>query len=88
MTPVHFLPSTTSLFQFQAILDLSTYTVILTWALFGQRYYVNIYDVAANLVVSLPLISSPDNYDISMTAGYFYSTLVFRASTQSFEITP
>ena len=64
------------------------YNVVITWNVYGQRYYVNIYDAGNTLIVSLPLIGSPAGYDISLTAGYFASTLVYRAALQQFEISP
>lgn len=73
-------------FQFQATLDGAIYTVQTKWNVTGQRWYVYIYDQSANLIVTLPMIGSPTNYDISLTDGYFTTTLVFRVATQSFEV--
>jgi hypothetical protein len=87
-TYVQFTPSTNSTFQFQATLDGSIYNVIVTFNIYAQGYYVNIYDLANNLIVSLPLIGSPQTYNISMTAGYFTSTLIYRTANQQFEISP
>ena len=81
-----FVPSVTSNFQFQPTFDGQTYNVILTWNLYGQRYFVNIYTLQNQLIVSLALIGSPAFYNISMTAGYFATMLVFRTSSQTFEV--
>jgi hypothetical protein len=83
-----FTPSASAPFQFQPTFDGATYTVIVTWGLFGQRYYVNCYTVPGALVYSLPLIGSPPDYDISLNAGYFQSTLVYRAANNQFEVSP
>lgn len=83
---IPFTPAATQNFQFQTTLDGSVYTVIVTWNLFGQRYYVNIYSTSGLLIVSLPLIGSPLTANISMTAGYFTTQLVFRVSSQNFEV--
>ena len=161
MTIFPFLPSNTAPFQFQPTLDGDVYTVVVTWNLFGRRYYANVYQLDGTLVVSLPVIGSaggvgissivwgggkvtvttavphgyrvtstvavtisgcaPDafngrydcaitgpttffyllandpgtftllgvaSYDISLTAGYFDSTLVFREAAQQFEVSP
>jgi hypothetical protein len=88
MTPYPFNPSVNAVFQFQPTLDNTVYNVSVTWNLFGERYYVNINTLQGILVVSLPLIGSPNNYDISLTAGYFTSTLVFREFSQQFEVSP
>lgn len=75
-------------FSFQATLDGGAYSVIVTWSIYAQRYYVNIYNLSNVLVLSIPLIESPTEYDISMTAGYFTSKMIFRAGQNQFEITP
>jgi len=83
---IRFTPSTTSNFQFQVTLDGSQYNVIVNWNIYGERYYVNIYDVNNTLVVCLPLIGSPLNYNISLTAGYFKTQLVYRVQNSQFEV--
>ena len=58
-TYTSFAPSTAQAFQFQPTLDGEVYTCTVTWNLFGQRYYVNLYDLSGNLIFCLPLIGSP-----------------------------
>lgn len=90
-TTIPFAPTQTAPQTFQATLDGVAYNVTITW-LFGagQRnganWYVNIYDQSGNWVVTLALVGSPDGYDISLTAGYFTTSLVYRISTGNFEI--
>lgn len=87
-TLVNFNPSTNANFQFNPTLDGITYVAICTFNLYGQRYYINIYDNYGNLIMVRPIIASPDNYDINIVKGFFTtSTMVFRASSQNFEIT-
>ena len=81
-----FQPSEAAPFQFQAELDGATYTVLVTWNISGQRFYVNIFDQTATRILTLPLIGSPSDRAISLTAGYFTTSLVFRQATQTFEI--
>lgn len=83
-----FVPTTNATFTFQPTLDGQVYNVIVTWNLFGQRFYVNIYELGGALVVSLPLIGSPLDYDISLTAGYFTSKMVYRQQSRQFQVTP
>lgn len=83
---IPFVPSSSSNFQFQATFDAQVYTVIVTWSLFGQRYYVNIYDSSGVLIVALPMIGSPDFYNVSLTAGYFTTQLVWRVQSGNFEV--
>lgn len=87
-TYVPFTPTPNTNFQFSPTLDGQAYTCIVNWNLYGQRYYINLYDLNQNWIVTLPLISSPNGYDISLTAGYFASKMVFRESSQTFEIAP
>lgn len=85
-TIINFTPTPFANFQFQATLDGSSYTVIVTWNIYGERYYVSIYTLTNKLVLSIPLIGSPLEYDISLTAGYFSTKLIFREPKQQFEI--
>jgi hypothetical protein len=89
-TYTDFTPTTQAPFQFQAFLDGASYNVIVTWNFYGQRWYVNVYDPndSVDPIFTLPRIGSPPAYDISMTAGYFTSTLVFRQGTGQFEVSP
>jgi hypothetical protein len=91
-TYVLFQPSATVNFTFQTtFVDLqgntNSYNLVVTWNYGGQRYYLNCYDNSGTLVYCLPMIGSPDDFDININGGYFQTSLVFRASSQNFEIT-
>lgn len=88
VTVTKFNPTPQAPFQFQAVLDGQTYNVIVTWNTGGQRWFVNVIDQSNVPVVTVSMIGSPNGFDISLVAGYFVSTLVFRSSTQSFEVRP
>ena len=90
MTLIPFLPSPLAAFQFQVTLDLQAYNCVVTWNVFGQRWYVSIYDQEGTRIVTIARISSPPSPDpgISLTAGYFNSTLIFRDDDQMFEVNP
>lgn len=88
MTQFVFLPTATTPFRFQPTLDGNIYTGIVTWNLFGQRWYLNLYAINGTLVLAIPVVPSPADYDISLTKGYFNSTLVFRDASQTFEVSP
>jgi hypothetical protein len=89
MTIVPFNPIPSSNFQFNCTLDGQPYTVIITWNYYSPRYYINIYDTAGNLIVSNPMVGSPNDFDINLVYGYFtISTLVYRVVSNSFEINP
>ena len=88
-TLVAFNPSAYANFQFNPELDGVTYTAICTWNLYGERYYISIYNNNGTLIVINPIVASPDNYDINLVYGYFQiSKLVYRASSNNFEISP
>lgn len=88
-TYVDFTPSNYQPFQFQAELDGETYTVLVTWNLFGQRYYLNITSLAGTQVATIPMIGSPNGRDINLVGPYFTtSTLIYRAKSNQFEISP
>jgi hypothetical protein len=88
MQVFNFVPPALTPFQFQPTLDGSAYNCTVTWNISGQRWYLNVLTLQNVLVLSVALIGSPDNYDINHLFGYFNSTLVFRQSTQHFEVSP
>jgi hypothetical protein len=91
MTLVPFQPNPTSSppFTAQVTLDGAGYTLTCTWSLYRNDWYMQITDQNGNLVINQPLIGSPSNADIYLAPGMFTSsTLVYRVSTQNFEVTP
>jgi hypothetical protein len=88
-TLTQFVPSATAPFQFLPTFDGNVYTVIVKWNLARQGFYLAIYDVNATLLIYKPMIGSPPNYDINLIYGLFMtSTLVYRVSTNNFEVSP
>lgn len=90
-TLITFVPSTSGAPQFQATLDGALYTIICTWNLSGQRYYINVYSQDGTLIVCKAMIGSPPAPDpgINLLFGYFVtSTLVYRTANSQFEIGP
>lgn len=84
-----FTPSATQRFQFQATLDGNIYTCAVSWNLVRQGYYLSIYTLGQALVGSIAMVGSPLGYDISLAKPFgFVSTLVFRAPTNQFEVSP
>lgn len=71
-TYVAFVPSTTAPFQFQATFDGAQYNVIVTWNEFGQRYYINVYDLGGNLQLARSLVSS--GAKLASTFSWSYGT--------------
>ena len=88
-TYIDFVQSNLTPFQFQPTLDGTTYVCTVTWNIFGQRFYLLCQTVAGDVIFNQALVGSPLGYDINLAGGYFTtSTLVFRQSTQQFEISP
>lgn len=85
-TLVNFVAPTVQPFTFQAMLDGITYTIVVNWNLGGARYYVNIYTIAGVRVLTIPMIGSPPGFNISLTAGYFVTQLIWRVQNNQFEI--
>lgn len=84
-----FVPPQGRAFEFQPTLDGQTYTATVLWNVTGQRWFLMLKTLSGKLVFNQPLISSPDGYDINLAGAYFSaSTLVFRGSSQQFEVTP
>lgn len=84
-----FAPTNAAPFQFNATLDGDVYACYVTWNLWAQRWYLNIYDTTGNLIVARALIASPPGYPINLVFGYFTSsTLVFWDGTQAFQVVP
>lgn len=85
-TLTQFTPSETAVppFQFEITLDGTSYTVTTTWSLFRESWYLSLYTLDGVLVSTVPVVASPNGYDITLVPG-FTDTLVFRGQTQNFE---
>jgi hypothetical protein len=75
-----FTPSNTRAPSFQMTFDGNTYTVTVTWNLFGQRYYVNCFDGSGNLVFTVALIQSPEAMPL-LSLAWSATTLQVTAQT-------
>lgn len=88
-TIIPFTPSNNSNFQFQVAMDGSKYNCVCTWNMFGQRYYISMFDINNIRVFTLPIIASTNENNINIAGGYFTtSSLIFRGSSQQFEVLP
>jgi len=83
---IPFVPSNDANFQFQVELDGAPYNCICTFNAYRQGYYFTIYDLVGNRIVSRPIIASPSFANVDLLGGYFSVSMVFRDSSQSFEI--
>lgn len=65
MTTFPFSPTPQQNQVFNPVLGGNTYTAVVTWNLFGQRWYLNLTDSNGDLVISTAVVSSQDPQAIS-----------------------
>lgn len=70
-----FQPSTAAAPQFMPTLDGSVYKCVVTWNIFGQRYFVNCYDLNGARIFTIPLLET--------SAGHNILTMSWSATTRS-----
>lgn len=58
-TIIPFVPSNRIAPRFNATFDGNPYTVVMTWNISAQRYYINVYTVDGTWVVTVPLFQTP-----------------------------
>lgn len=78
-TFVDFAPTGTEPFQFQPILNGTQYTALITWNIFGERYYLNLYDLSNNLIVCEALTESGPMLRCALTWADNVATAVCQA---------
>jgi hypothetical protein len=75
-TYVDFVPSTTAAFQFQATFDGAPYNVVVTWNEFGQRYFINVYDLGGTLILARAISASSTKLQATFTWSFGTVTAV------------
>lgn len=53
---------------FNPVLDGKTYTANIAWSLFGQRWYLSLYDASGNRVTTVAVVESPQFTSIATMA--------------------
>lgn len=66
-TTVPFTPSTTSVFGFQPVIDGVQYNATVTWNLYAQRYYLNLFDTGGNLILCTAIVGSGPRLGATLT---------------------
>jgi hypothetical protein len=88
-TYVPFSPRPGQGFPFQATLDGATYEMLVTWNIFGQRWFITCVASDGTAVFHRSVVGSPNEGMINLTAGYFVSSaLCYRQDSGNFEIWP
>ncbi len=72
---------------FTPLLDGEVYNCQTKWNIAGQRWYLNITDNSGNRQLTIPVIASPDGFDINLLAGAFSKTrMVWRYEKGQIEV--
>jgi hypothetical protein len=72
-----------------ATLDSVAYNLTAMWNFAAQRWYVSLVNASGNVAWYGAMVGSPLNYDIPLAPGIFVtSTILYRADSGNFEITP
>jgi hypothetical protein len=86
-TYIVFQPASEQPFTFRARVGGHQLFCSVPWNHYARRYYLQLKDSLNCVVASVPLIASPDDFDINLALPFAPGTLVFRDSTQQFEAT-
>lgn len=90
-TFVPFLPNPSGAPPFQAIFTLDGQSIVgaVTWNFAAQRWYLILTDQSGNILWCGAMVGSPLGADIPLAPGVFStSTILYRADTGNFEVTP
>jgi hypothetical protein len=91
MTVIPFTPQANGFPAFSALvtLDGQPYTLVTMWNAYRYDWYLSLTNQSGQLVINQPLIASPPGANIYLAPQLFTtSTLLFRESTNSFEVGP
>jgi hypothetical protein len=64
-TIIPFIPSNLFVPTFAVTLDGNSYTVVVTWNVAAQRYYINIYAQDGTWIITVPLIQTPPSRGVN-----------------------
>lgn len=82
-------PNQTPPFTETFILDGASYSGTAFWNFAAQRWYLRLIDQSGNVAWNGPILGSPETSNIHLALGVFTSsTILYRATSEEFEITP
>lgn len=87
MEIINFEPNDNVQFNFQCTVNNNNLFISIPFNNYSQRYYIKINDSTGNTRVFMPLISSPENYDINLAIPFEPGLLIYRGSMSRFEAT-
>ncbi|ENC7539748.1 hypothetical protein ABK178_004278 [Salmonella enterica subsp. enterica serovar Brandenburg] len=85
-TLIPFKPDGRGPFQFTARIGEYEIFARVPFNLYANRYYLELKDSSGEVLVYTPLIASPDGYDINLALPFALGKLIFRESTNQFEV--
>ncbi|EDQ1381329.1 hypothetical protein GQI37_001076 [Salmonella enterica] len=72
---------------FSPLLDGKIYDCQMKWNIYSQRWYLNVTDNSGNRKLTIPVVTSPADYDINILIGAFSSTkMVWRVASGQIEV--
>ncbi|MGQ3662686.1 hypothetical protein [Citrobacter braakii] len=86
-TTIAFTPDGRTPFTFQATVGGAKLFATVPFNIYAQRYYLRLTDGQGSVVSYVPLIGSPDDFDINLALPFAPGTLVYRVSSNQFEAT-
>lgn len=90
-TFIAFTPSANGTPPFQTVvtLDGKSYSLVCSWNVYRQAWYLSLTDQSGNVTSLFPLIGSPPGANIYLAPGIFsISTILYRIGTGNFEVNP
>lgn len=86
-TNIPFRPNGRTPFTFQASVGGVRVFGSVPYNLYSNRYYVRLTDGQGRVISNVPLVGSPDNFDINLALPCSPGMLVYRVSKNQFEAT-
>jgi len=85
-TLIPFKPDGREPFQFTTQIGRHELFARVPFNLYANRYYLELKGSSGEVIVYTPLIASPDGYDINLALPFAPGKLIFRESTNQFEV--
>ncbi|HBV7900215.1 TPA: hypothetical protein OW273_001536 [Citrobacter freundii] len=87
MVIIPFKPDGQTPFTFQSVVGGIKVFGTVPYNLYANRYYVKLTDGQGKVITYVPMVGSPDNYDINLALPCAPGTLIYRVSSNQFEAT-
>lgn len=67
-------------------LDGNSYTLRVIWNIYGNRYYIHIYDNGKKLALCTPMVSGGNNYPINLSGRAFSDKIYYNKDVKKIQI--